>query len=447
MKNLKSINFLEGRASENLLTLFIPLLFAFFFSMAFDINDSLWIGNLLGQKALAAQTISMPLILLYNSICMGLTGGIGILLSQAIGAKQQDKSRKIIATSFIAVLTLSLVITLLCEIGIDGILSIVNTPSEIYMAAKGFLRIHILSFPFAMLYMYFSAVLRSNGNSVASLIAIIGCTLLNAVFDPIFIHFMGMNGVALATVISEFIMMFIIFLYCKNNRFINIDFHLFNVGTLRDIISKAVPSMIQQSLPAVSTTFVTSLVAAFGVVPIAGFGTAGKIETLLLYPSMAMNMALTSAAGQCFGAKNTKKAKEYAKWGVLLGGVILVIFTLLVTLFSKNTAALFGANDDVRKIVTSYFNIIAIGYICNMITNSMLGTINGAGKPSAAMCLMIFYYVAVRIPLAKLMSITSLGLNGIWFAVLISHIAAAVAAVLYCHHLMKQKSDAVSAIA
>lgn len=218
----------------------------------------------------------------------------------------------------------------------------------------------------------------------------------------------------------------------------------FRFETLRSIVSKSVPSMIQQSLPAVSTTFVTSLVAAFGITAIAGFGTATKIETLLLYPPMAMNMALTSATGQCFGSTNIKRAKEYSKWGVIIGGGILAAFTLIVTLFSGNFAGLFGADNSVKHIVASYFAIIAAGYVCNIITNSMLGTVNGSGKPFAAMCLMIFYYIIVRMPLARILSVTTLSLHGIWIAVLVSHIAAAVASVLYCRYLLNKKTKLVA---
>lgn len=445
MKNLKTIDFLKGSASKNLAALFVPLLIAFFFSMAFDINDSLWIGNLLGEKALAAQTVSMPLILIYNAVCMGITEGIAILLSQAIGAKQEGEIDRVIATSFIALLAFSLIITLSCEAGIDGILTAVNTPAEIYATAKGFLMIHILSFPFVMLYMYFCAVLRSYGNSSVQLVAIIGCTLLNVGLDPLFIHLMGMSGVALATVISEGVMMALVFAYCKKGKLMRFNLRQFRLNALRDIALKAVPAMIQQSLPSISAAFVTSLVAAFGIVPIAAYGTATKIETLLLYPPMAMNMALTSAAGQCFGAKNTDRAKEYSKCGAMIGSGLLVALTLIVTLFAREFASLFGVGSDAGQMVSSYFLIIAFGYVCNIITNSMLGTINGAGKPAAAMCLMIFYYIVVRMPLAKVLSLTPLGLSGIWTAVLVSHIAATAASILYCRHLLKRKCIEVTA--
>lgn len=441
MKDFNKIDFSQGKTSKNLMQLFIPLLIAFFFNMAFDINDSLWIGNLLGEQALAAQTISMPIILLFNSICMGATAGIAIILSQYIGAKKQEKIAETISTSFVAALAFVFIVTIACELGLNQILNVLQTPPEIYQMAKEFLAIHLISFPFAMLYMYFSAILRSYGNSIIQLIAIIICTLFNAVLDPIFIYYMGMNGVAIATVLSEGIMMIFVFVYCTRNHIFKINFHAFRFSALNDIISKAFTSAVQQSLPAISTSFITSLVAIYGTIPLAGFGTATKIEIILLYPPMALNMALTSITGQCFGAKFQEKAKEYLKCGILVGSSILIVFTLLVTIFSRELAWMFGSSEVVSEIVVGYFLIIGVGYVCNAITNCILGTINGFGKPILAMLIMIFYYVIVRMPLAKILSMTDLKLNGIWIAVLISHIMATIASIFYYQISLKKEMN------
>ena len=443
---MKKINFLKGDPSKNLLSFFIPLMLAFYCSMLFDITDSLWLGNMLGEKALAAQTVSMPLILLYNSICMGATGGVGILLAQAVGAKDSEKADRITATSFFGLLVFSLAVGVLCEICIDVILKGMHTPSGIYSMAREFLQIHILSFPFTMMYMYYDAVLRSYGNSVMQLLTIGICTIFNVIFDPVFISLMGMNGVAVTTVLSESAVMVLLIFYCRKNNIFHINLSSYDFRTHREILAKAVPSAFQQSIPAISTAFITSLIPAFGLTAVTGFGIAGRVETLLLYPPMAMNMAVTSVTGQCFGAKDSGRAKEYTKWGVITGCTVVMVLTLLVLVLSKNIASLFGAGAGTQNIVAMYFLVIAVGYVFNNITNSMLGTVNGAGKPQAGLYLMIFYYIIIRMPLAKMFSVTALGLNGIWGAVLISHIAAATASSIYCRILVNRKYTFKSAI-
>ena len=89
---------------------------------------------------------------------------------------------------------------------------------------------------------------------------------------------------------------------------------------------------------------------------------------------------------------------------------------------------LFVKSGDVAVIVGTYFLIVSVGYVLNTVTNCCLGTLNGMGKPSRSMFLMIFYYIVVRMPLAYLLSYLGFGLNGIWAAVLISHVVACMAA-------------------
>ena len=98
--------------------------------------------------------------------------------------------------------------------------------------------------------------------------------------------------------------------------------------------------------------------------------------------------------------------------------------------FSRQLSGLFVRSDEVAEIAGTYFLIVGIGYILNTVTNCYLGSLNGLGKPSKSMFLMIFYYIIIRMPLAYLLSHLNLGLNGIWVAVLVSHVVASIAATL-----------------
>jgi len=156
----------------------------------------------------------------------------------------------------------------------------------------------------------------------------------------------------------------------------------------------------------------------------------GKLETILFYPAMALNMVLTTIIGQCVGGKRYDRAKDYLKCALGYGCGLLVILSILVVGFSKQLSSLFIKSDGVAVIVGTYFLIVSIGYILNTVTNCYLGTLNGMGKPSKSMFLMIFYYIVVRMPLAYLLSHLGFGLNGIWAAVLVSHVVASVAACI-----------------
>lgn len=424
------IDFIGGDTKRCLMAMALPMIAAMFLNMTYNLVDSLWIGNLLGETAYAALTNSTPIILILTSVAMGATNGISILLSQAIGEKNQKRTESLIATSLVVAIIFSLLVTVALEISLPFILIVLNTPKETYNMAYSYLAIYILGYLPVYLYLYFTAVLRSFGNSMFQAVAMLVSTVLNAILDPILIHFIGFQGAAIATLLSQGICLIFMIVYLKKKKLFSLHITWFDKAHVLPIIQKAVPSVIQQSIPAISTTFLTALVSSYNVTVIAAYGVTGKLEIILFYPAMALNMVLTTIVGQCIGGQRVDRAKDYLKCGLKYGCGLLVMLSILVVAFSRQLSGLFVESSDVADIVSVYFFIISIGYVLNTVTNSFLGVLNGFGKPEKSMLLMIFYYIIVRMPFAYLLSHLGFGLNGIWVAVLISHICAAIASAI-----------------
>lgn len=426
------INFISGNTHRCLLSMALPMLVAMFLNMAYSLVDSLWIGNLLGETAYAALTNSTPIILILNSLAMGITNGIAILLSHAIGAKEQKKAESIIATSFIISVILALCVTAGLELSLKPILSLFHTPNETFQMAYEYLAIYLLGYLAVYLYCYFTAVLRSFGNSLFQVISMLICTIMNAILDPIFIRFLGFSGAAIATVLSQMVCLAVILLYLARKKLFAFHISAFQKRYIIPYFSKGVPAAFQQSIPAFSTSFLTALVNGYGITALAAYGITGKLETILFYPAMALNMVLTTIVGQCIGGNRIDRAKDYLKAALLYGGSLLIPLSLVIVYFSRHLSELFIKSPAVAEIVGNYFIIVGGGYILNTITNCFLGAINGMGKPIKSMLCMVLYYIVIRMPLAWLFSHMGFGLTGIWSAVLVSHIIAALAAVLIC---------------
>ena len=424
------MDFIGGNTRRCLMAMALPMISAMFLNMAYNLVDSLWIGNLLGETAYAALTNSTPIILILTSVAMGATNGISILLSQAIGAKNQKRAESLIATSFIVTIIFSLMITLALEIFLPYILTVLNTPAETYDMAYSYLSIYVLGYLAVYLYLYFTAVLRSFGNSMFQAAAMLVSTILNAILDPIFIHFAGFRGAAIATLFSQGICLVFMVVYLKRKKLFTLRITRFDKADILPLIGKAVPSVVQQSIPAVSTTFLTALVSTYGITAIAAYGITGKLETILFYPAMALNMVLTAIVGQCIGGQRIDRAKDYLKCALKYGCVLLLTLSCVIVIFSRQLSGFFVSSTDTAAIVRTYFLTVSIGYVLNTVTNCFLGVLNGLGKPDKSMFLMIFYYIVVRMPLAYFLSSFGFGLNGIWGAVLVSHICAAAASML-----------------
>ena len=140
------IDFIEGNTRRCLMAMALPMIAAMFLNMAYNLVDSLWIGNLLGETAYAALTNSTPIILILTSVAMGATNGLSILLSQAIGAKDKKKTESLIATSLIVAVVFSLLFTLVLELSLSFILNALNTPAETYDMAYSYLAIYVLGY-------------------------------------------------------------------------------------------------------------------------------------------------------------------------------------------------------------------------------------------------------------------------------------------------------------
>lgn len=339
------IDFIKGNTYKCLAAMTLPIMLAMFLNMAYNLVDSLWIGNLLGETAYAALTNSTPVVLILSSVAMGATNGISILLSQAIGADAKEKTDKMIVTSLVVAIVFSLGITVLLEITLKPILILLNTPQEVMQPAYQYLAIYVLGYLAVYLYCYFTAVLRSFGNSVFQVIAMLICTVLNAGLDPLFIHFMGFNGAAVATVLSQTLCLVFMLVYLHKKQLFHLRLSLFDRQMIPSFFAKGIPSAFQQSIPAISTSFVTSLVSGYGISALAAYGITGKLEIILFYPAMALNMALTSIVGQCTGGRRYDRAKEYVKASLLYGIAGLMILSVLVVCFSDPLSHLFVDSD------------------------------------------------------------------------------------------------------
>lgn len=425
-----TIDFIEGNTKRCLLKMAIPMLAAMFLNMAYNLVDSLWIGNLLGETAYAALTSATPVLLILTSVAMGATNGVSILLSQAIGAKDRKKIESLIATSLVIAVLFSAGVTLLVELLLQPILRLLQTPAETFQLACQYLAIYLLGYIAVYLYCYFTAVLRSYGNAVFQMAAMLVCTVLNAILDPIFIHAFGFNGAATATLLSQTICLGFMLVYLARKKLFAFHLSAFCRRDVPSFFAKGIPSAFQQSIPALSTSFLTSLVSGYGITALAAYGITGKLETILFYPAMALNMVLTTIVGQCVGGKRCDRARDYLKTALLFGGGLLLGLSALVIGFSGPLSGLFVNSAPAAEIVIRYFRILSVGYLLNTVTNCFLGAVNGMGKPMRSLFCMVLYYLVVRMPLAWCLSSMGFGLDGIWWAILVSHLIAAGAATM-----------------
>lgn len=246
---------INGDTRRNLCIMTLPMFAAMLLNIAYNYVDSLWIGNLLGETAYAALTNAAPVVLVLTSIAMGATNGVSILLSHAIGSKDQERIDGLITTSLVNAILFSLLVTVVLECFLPQLLITLGSPVETYEMACAYLRIYVIGYLFDFLFLYFSAVLRSFGNTVFQMLAMLISTILNAFLDPFFIHQFGFNGAAIATLLAQGLCMIFMIVYLLLKRPFAARCRAYQFPLLIELFNKAFPSIIQQCIPAISTAF------------------------------------------------------------------------------------------------------------------------------------------------------------------------------------------------
>lgn len=441
MKN--SIDFIGGDTRRSLLRMVGPLLAAMVLTMAYNLVDSLWVGNLMGETGYAALTSSTSVVLILSAIAMGSSNGAAILIAQTAGAKKEAGG--LISVSLALAGAFSVGVTAVLELALRPLLSAMNTPPELFSMAYDYLSVYPLGYAAIFLYMHFTAAFRAFGDPVFQMKGMLLSTVFNAVADPLMIRGFGLRGAAWATVLSEALCLVFAVVYHRKKRLFRLTLRRADAAWVRPLLADAVPSAVQSCMPAVSSAALLLLVTGFGVTAIAAYGAAGRLEILLFYPAMSMNMALTAITGQCSGAGRTDRVRDYLRCALRLGTVFTAVLSAAVILFAGPLSRLFVDSGATAAIVQDFFRVVSVGYVLYMATSCFLGETSGLGHPGRSMALMFVYYIVVRVPLAAALVRTPLALDGVWTAVLISHIAAAALAAAQGLSLLRTKTPSRTA--
>lgn len=433
----QSYDFIQESTRKALFRMFLPMMAGMILNFAYNIVDSLWIGNLLGDTALSALASATPIVTLMFSFGMGITNGMGILLSGQLAKNDKQEEEKIISTTMIVTMLLAAILVLVLECSLDGILHLMNTKEETFGYAKDYLAVYLIGMIPSYLFCHITAMLRCYGDSIFQMISMVVTSIINAILDPILIKLIGFHGAAIATVFSQFVSLLLLIVYCKKKQYFKLSLTAFKKAYLLPVAKLSVPTVIQQCTPSISSAVLTACVSGFGTVAMAGYEIVNKLDMILFMPAMVFNMVLTPIIAYCVGQERKDRASDYMKLSVKFSIVLVVVFGTLMLTFAKDLAGLFGCSAEAAELVQHIVWFLVWGYLLNAVTQCFMGQINGYGQPGKGMVITVLNHIAIRIPFSILLSKTVLGLDGIWLTLLFSFVAAFICAVVIDRHIRK----------
>jgi Na+-driven multidrug efflux pump len=199
------------------------------------------------------------------------------------------------------------------------------------------------------------------------------------------------------------------------------------------LLKIGLPAIVQQSLISFGAMFITTFVNSFGSAATNAFGAVGRVDMVAFMPAMSMSMAASALTGQNLGAGKPERVRDIFTWGVLMTSSTTIVISLFVVFFSKLILTMFGLGDNanVMDIGIAYLHIVGSCYLFFAIMFISNGVINGAGHTMITMTFSLLSLWLIRVPLAWLLSKTSLGIRGIWVAVSLSFAIIMIVSLTY----------------
>lgn len=417
----------EGPILKQLMNFAFPLLLGNLFQQLYNTVDSVIVGNYVGSNALAAVNSSTPIINLLVSFFMGISVGAGVVISQYYGARNKEKLHDSVHTTIALAIAGSIILTVIGIICSPLILSLMGTPKDIMHESTLYLQIYFGGVIGIMLYNMGSGILRAIGDSKSPLYFLIVSSIVNIVLDLVFvINFkMGVAGVALATLIAQFISAFLtmyVLMKGKKEYGIILKDIKFHKAQVIKIVKIGLPSGVQNAIVSFSNVVVQSNINSFGTLAMAGCGSYTKVDGFAILPVMSFSMALTTFTGQNIGANKYDRVKEGTKIGMILSAIITFTISAILLIFAPNILRIFSDNNEVIYYGTLMLKTLAPAYIFLAVSHALSGVLRGAGLTTVPMIIMVCCWCFMRmawilslIPIFNDIRIVFLGYPITWF--------------------------------
>lgn len=369
------------------------------------------------------------------ALIMGIALGISIIISQYFGAKDNEKIKIAADTAYIVLFASSLIVTICGLLFGKYILILLKTPEDIYQSALIYLKIIFSGMIFTFGYNGISALLRGIGDSRTPTLLLIIATIINIILDLIFVIKlkMGIEGVAIATVISQAVS-FIFAIIISVNKKLLIAPRLKNIRYSSYILLKSIelglPTGIQQVLVSLGFMALIRIVNDFGTNAIAAFTAAGRIDSFASMPIMSFGMAITTFVAQNIGANKINRVKEGVRKTFFYSATISLTLGILIIIFSKYLLMIFTKDIEVQRIGQSYLRIVASFYIFFSAMFTFNGALRGAGDTIIPMFNTLIALWILRIPSSYILS-RRFGTDGIWWGIPIAWFFGAIFAFFY----------------
>jgi len=433
---------LGGNLYKTLMVIAFPIMINSIIQTLYSVADGIWVSKI-SSVHFAATAFVFPINFLVISVGIGIFVAGMAILSQLVGANEEEKAKEYTAQFIAFSIVISMFFTIIGIVLTPYIVKLMGATGDIAKYGTTYLRITFLEMPFIFLFFNIDAIRSAQGDTVTPTVISSVSVILNIVLDPIFIFTlnMGIAGAAWASVVSRAALMFYgirVIFNPKNKLKPNFTNFRFNKEIIKEIVKIGLPATTGQAGAAAGFIILNGFVVSYGTATMAAFGMVNRIIALVQQPAMAIGAALTAIIGQNIGAKNFTRVYESFRKASILSLVMGIAGGALLILFSTSIINFFIQSKDDPEVIPQgivYLKYIAFSMPLMGMFSVFQGVFQGAGNTKYSMYMEIGRLWLVRLPLILVfMYFTNFGSLGIWFSMSFSNLVV----VLYGYYIYRE---------
>ena len=358
----------KGQPAKLLLFFALPLMLGNLFQQLYTMVDTLIVGQGVGINALASLGAADWLNWMFIGFVTGITQGFSIIFAQYYGAGDVKALRASVGNSLVLTALAAIFFTVAGQLLIVPILTLLDTPADIFAGSEIYLRVVIGGVTVSLMYNFEAALLRALGDSRTPLMAMVTAALTNVALDLIFVLVFkwGIAGAASATIIAQVVSFVYCFAAIRKIDIIRIkrDDISIHAGMSKKLLIVGVPIVFQNTMISIGGMILQSVVNSYGFLFVAGYTAANKLYGLLETAATSFGFAITTYTAQNLGAGNFKRIRKGMRSAVIMALVTSVVVSVIMLIFGRPVLRLFISNEtgqveEVLEIAYLYLSIMS----------------------------------------------------------------------------------------
>lgn len=404
----------------------LPMIVSMVLQALYNVIDSIFVANMGAKGAIANQalTYAFPIQIMIIAIGVGTGVGLNALLSKSLGENDTEKVNKIAGNGIFLSICIYIIFLLFGLFYSKQFISLFTNDKEIIEMGTTYLRICTCLSLGSIGYTVYERFLQATGKTMLSTISQISGAVANIILDYLFIYpfKMGVAGAAWATVIGQFISLFIaMYFHYKKNNEINSDIKYItpDINLIKGIYSIGISAALMQALLAVmmaGMNAILGLAQANQTVLISSFGIYYKIQQIALFSAFGLSNTIISILSFNYGMQDKKRIDDCIKYGIIDTIIVTLIISILFEIFAYPLAKLFGLTGGTTKeiinVCTTALKISSMGFVFMGISVAVQGILQSIRYALRPLIISLLRLVIIVFPIAflftKLENVTEL---------------------------------------